>query len=671
MRRSAITVLGGAVGLCAVTVPTPAWALSFDAQGNARFDTGALYTQSFEAGEVPDAGGDPLVTEVDESALDGSTVLSLESFEGVDLPVPMPTVARALRATAWLRGDGIATLEARDGDGRVHNYAMLFPTGRVTSDGWIEVATHQFSVDPARVTTLDFGIFSPGGAKVDALEIHDDGPPQLEPDCAGVQGSGVCGPTQACIYGVCRNLESRVPMLPDASTRADLVNYLRTRFAALFGPFTNRKLELPNALDELSAMHSATSAAVFWRHFRVAVARLRDWHTRASDFDGFLQSDPHPIAVCFIEGVADASAALKGEPGWMDVLVSHTGKVNTFGLAPGDRLLRVDGQHPVQWARSLITVDQDHWSASNRVTHAEAVSRLPRLISRFAHQIEVLRCDAASKSCSTTPEVITISTLPVSPPGTGAGVSCDNRPLSHLPGTPSNHTTGGFFHGIVIESDPTEAIYGLQWGSLNVGGGGSIGPLLESAVEEWRQKARGVILDHRTGYGGTNLGPPILWNFARPPIELDAFFFRQRSDDVGPQTLAEGKALFDQLALAGNVEVAGGLNPVTDVPVALLTHLDGSASDWLPLGLKGAPKTKLFGPYQTAGAFSTLLSFSYWSGLGYSIAVGDTVHYTGKLLNGHGVEPDVIVVPLQSDLLAGKDTVYDAALAWVRQELKP
>ena len=148
------------------------------------------------------------------------------------------------------------------------------------------------------------------------------------------------------------------------------------------------------------------------------------------------------------------------------------------------------------------------------------------------------------------------------------------------------------------------------------------------------------------------------------------FLFRKRSDDVGP-SLLEGKATFDALLSAGKVESAGGPNPDLDLPVALLIHLDGSASDWLPLGMKGAPKAKIFGPYPTAGAFSTLFDFSYWSALGYSIAVGDTIDATGQTRNGFGVEPDVVVLPLQSDLLSGKDTVYDAALSWVRTELKP
>ena len=194
--------------------------------------------------------------------------------------------------------------------------------------------------------------------------------------------------------------------------------------------------------------------------------------------------------------------------------------------------------------------------------------------------------------------------------------------------------------------------------------------LLSNAVAEWRAKARGVILDHRTGFGGTTLGPAILWELIRPPTPLDLFAFRQRVDQK-PLSVEEGKKLFDTLAAAGMVDIAGGGSPDEDLPVALLIHLDGSASDWLPLGFKGAKKAKIFGPYQTAGAFSTLFTFGYWFGLGYSIAVGDTLHSSGQMLNGHGVEPDVVVVPLQSDLLVGKDTVYDAALAWVRQELKP
>src|SRR5262249_36894243 len=102
-----------------------------------------------------------------------------------------------------------------------------------------------------------------------------------------------------------------------------------------------------------------------------------------------------------------------------------------------------------------------------------------------------------------------------------------------------------------------------------------------------------------------------------------------------------------------------------------ILHRDGSASDYMPFGMKGAPKVRIFAPHATAGAFSTYVELSSWGGLYYQIASGDTIAADGHALIGQGVTPDVVVLPTQSDLIAGKDTLFEAALAWVRQELGP
>jgi C-terminal processing protease CtpA/Prc len=108
----------------------------------------------------------------------------------------------------------------------------------------------------------------------------------------------------------------------------------------------------------------------------------------------------------------------------------------------------------------------------------------------------------------------------------------------------------------------------------------------------------------------------------------------------------------------------------TSLPVALLIHRDGSASDWLPHGMKGAPKVRIFGPHETAGAFSSFYQYAYWSRFEFQLASGDTITYQGDALIGHGVEPDEIVEHTQSALLRGIDNPYEAALAWVRANLK-
>jgi C-terminal processing protease CtpA/Prc len=99
--------------------------------------------------------------------------------------------------------------------------------------------------------------------------------------------------------------------------------------------------------------------------------------------------------------------------------------------------------------------------------------------------------------------------------------------------------------------------------------------------------------------------------------------------------------------------------------IAVLLARDVSGSDFFPFGVKGSTNTRLFGR-RTMGAFSTFYTleaqgFFYWS-----LASGDFIGADGRPNIGHGVEPDEVLLPKQSDLMVGKDTVYERALAWVR-----
>lgn len=603
-------------------------------------------------------------------ALEGKRVLKLAVYDGSDFPVALPVEPRRYSATIWARdGEVVATLELNDKAGRTLDFAAFFPTGKTTSDGWYELKSNPLNIDPALSGQLSFGVFTTTGAEVDALEILDEGAGHPLAQCAGAQDTQSCQPSEICEYGVCRDAAARVPALPAADERDALVSYLGARFQHLYGPQENRARDLPAALTEIEAMRAAPDALTFWTRYRSAIGRLHDWHTTSSGIDGFILDDPQPLSLCFIEGRADASDQVApSSTEYLDVLVSHVGKGNTLGLHAGDRLVRVDGRHPIEWARSLINVDPGYWTASNHVTHAEHTARLRDLIAKFAHRVEVVRCNSGQGTCEPTIETIDVDSLPPASVDADQDIGCDNRPIIHIPGAPTSHSRGATAQGIVLESNPTEAIYGLLWSSLYVQGADGVGTLLNNAVADWKANANGVILDHRTGFGGTSLGPAILWNLVRERTPLDVFLFRNQSAQA-PVDPSEGVALFNQLLATGNMEYAGSSDARTDLPVALLTHLDGSASDWLPLGIKGAPRARIFAPYQTAGGFSTLFTFGYWLGLGYSIAIGDTLHFSGQMLNGHGVEPDVTVVQKQSDLLAGKDTVYDTALAWVRQEM--
>lgn len=659
--------------LAAVGVTAPARAGGFTSDGTFQFDPLAVTRLGFEALDAADAG--PTAT-LDEHALEGGHIVNVPKFQGIDLPVTLPKSRATYRISAWIRGAEATVSFDLTYSEHKDELAALYPTGRITGDGWVEVANDHVRVDGARVKSASIGLFSADGAAVDAVEIVPDGdatsfPAVPNAPCHGATDPSACGVEQVCVWSSCRNVGGWVPGIP--GDRADVTDYLENRLKFLFGPYLERTQDLPAALVTTDAMRHATDRYTFWNSFLTAVRKLHDGHTTTSGLADFVVENPRPLSICFLEGDADLThASAPKDADYLDVLVSHTGADHHLGLHAGDRLVRIDGQHPIAWARSLIDVNWSQPGISNHTTFAELASSLQRVISRYAQTIEVIRCDAATSTCGA-PETIEIGSLPEEPKGTPLDrVSCDNRPIRHLAGAPKDHSTGDtVYSGLINEASPGEKIYGLEWESLYTSNGtDGVAADLHAAVSAWSADATGVILDHRTGFGGTILAPEILWNFAVLAHPNDLYVDRTFADEEQPKP-DTAQALF-QAALNGpRMQYAGSASPNTSVPVALLLTEDVSASDWLPQGMKGSPTVKLFAPFQTNGGFSTRYSFGYWLGVSYIVAVGDDILPDGTTHNGHGVQPDVVVLPKQSDLLVGKDTVFEAGLAWVRAWQKP
>lgn len=677
MRPSLRVVWAALSSLPLLLCASSARAGTFTSDGTFQFDPDAVARIDFETpgegtgGSTSSGGGAGGAGAGDaEPALDGAHSYELVAQQGMDFDVQVLPESRTYRVSAWIRdSETTVDLEIAYGD-LVDEVAALYPTGRITSDGWVEVANERIRIEGARAPRVTVGAFSAATARIDAIEIVPDGEisvSEANRPCTGSTDGGACGPEQMCVYSECRNVGGWVPPIP--ADRDELADYLENRLVFLFGPYLERETDLPSALLAIDRMRQATDRFTYWNGFMLAVRRLHDGHTSTSGLGDFVLRNQKPITACFVEGDADLSHALApSDPSYHDVIVSHAGADHQLGLKPGDRLVSVDGQHPIAWARSLV---EFHWAmnpTSNHRTFAEIAEQLRSLVARYAHEIVVIRCDPTSVSCSA-PETISITDQPeIGADEMVNSVACDNRPLRHLSTSPPDHATGGdVYSGIVLDSNTTERIYGLEWESLyTTSPSDSIGAALHGAVAQWQADARGVILDHRSGNGGTNLGPMTLWAFTVQAHPSDVYFDRQFWQDEQP-SIAEGAEIFQKALDKGLVESAGSAAPST-IPVALLITRDVSASDWLPFGMKGAPHTRIFGPFETNGAFSTRYAFGYWLGMSYVLATGDTFEPGGRTLNGTGVLPDEIVFPKQSDLLVGKDTIYEAALGWVRSQ---
>jgi hypothetical protein len=83
-------------------------------------------------------------------------------------------------------------------------------------------------------------------------------------------------------------------------------------------------------------------------------------------------------------------------------------------------------------------------------------------------------------------------------------------------------------------------------------------------------------------------------------------------------------------------------------------------------GINGVTNVRSFGT-KSCGAFAQILTLPY-AGDALLMSLGNADSFTpaGAWLDGTGAEPDEHVVPIQSDLLAGRDTAYERALAWLR-----
>ncbi|MEB2310671.1 MAG: S41 family peptidase [Sorangiineae bacterium] len=686
MSRRSLFARALVVSLIALGTARPAMAGDFDEQGRFSFEPDAVLTLDFASFTPAVEPGDGAATlEEDATALAGGKVLVVAlATEGYPVPLALPAAPGSYRARFWLKGDCTAGVAVDYADGSEGVVGEAFPTGRVTSDDWLEFETAPFGVDggkngvDARLFLSAYDRTKPVTVRLDAVEVVPDGQFAPTTNCTGLDAAKECGAGTLCVDGLCRDARGWFPPLPEESERAKLPAYWKRKLHDTFGPYELRRTTLPDALATLDQMATATDNVTYWSRFTEAIRRLRDAHTYARLTALSAVKSRRPLNACFFEGVGDLSqAAAPSELGLPDLLVSHTGLESTWGLAQGDRLVAVDGEHPITWARKLMTPSPWYWEADDPEQLANVLSLLRDLIARHATELTVVHCHAASGTCDATATTLRLDELPVVPASEAPKlVSCDNRPFFPVDGAPADHDFGDavltpakVVHGPVLGVDSSEAIYGLIWNTLF--GDGSKMPVdlaLGAAVTEFGQ-ARGVLLDHREGHGGTAQTANILIKFARKPYTPFIGYVRTRANDEGPASAAAAAALFTRYASAE--DEFGSASARTDVPVALLTTWDVSASDYLPKILQGAPNVRLFGPGPSMGAFGTFMQYSLWGVMRWSVGIEDAITPDGTLLCTHGVDPDVRLAPTQSDLLSGKDTIAEAAIAWLRSEAHP
>jgi carboxyl-terminal processing protease len=169
----------------------------------------------------------------------------------------------------------------------------------------------------------------------------------------------------------------------------------------------------------------------------------------------------------------------------------------------------------------------------------------------------------------------------------------------------------------------------------------------EQAVREYMD-ADGIIIDLRGnpgGIGGMAMG-------------MANWFIADTSEPLGTLKTRDMELRFAIFPRAQRY----------DGPVAVL--VDGctaSTSEILAGGLQDTDRARIFGT-RSAGAALPSVVVMLPSGDGFQYAMADYFTTTGHRLEGNGVVPDEEVVPTRAALLAGRDPVLEAAVAWIRSQ---
>jgi carboxyl-terminal processing protease len=142
--------------------------------------------------------------------------------------------------------------------------------------------------------------------------------------------------------------------------------------------------------------------------------------------------------------------------------------------------------------------------------------------------------------------------------------------------------------------------------------------------------------------------------------------------EIASRLIPEGKPLFRQ------VDRRNGERTVTawgdywhrEIPMAILTNENSaSMSEILASALKENGIARVFG-VKTAGAVAAGVPYPLADGSGLLVTVQTITSGSGKQLNEVGLEPDEPIT-LNTELFRqGKDNQLDAALAYVREQLK-
>jgi carboxyl-terminal processing protease len=228
--------------------------------------------------------------------------------------------------------------------------------------------------------------------------------------------------------------------------------------------------------------------------------------------------------------------------------------------------------------------------------------------------------------------------------------------------TPTTHRTLGIVrrlpHGTLVEFGnlPPEHVL-VEHRKLDSGVGYirlnlfldpvTVMPAFESAIHEFKD-APGIVLDLRNNPGGLGM----------MAMGLAGWFVSQEGLRLGTMTGRD---------LDMNFDINPRLEPYTGRLAILVNAGSASTTEILAQGLQDLKRARIFGT-RTAGAALPSEIIELPDGDRFQYPAANYVSVKGRILEGNGVQPDVMIKPTIEALLANRDLPLEAASAWCKEK---
>jgi hypothetical protein len=377
--------------------------------------------------------------------------------------------------------------------------------------------------------------------------------------------------------------------------------------------------------------------------------RLRESHTLAIDRTVSTRTWPEPGVPLFIQGgwLQDFSGTCVTADADGAALVYRAARNHPLGLEAGDRILGYDGRPWAELYRELLEeelpISPQWWGSSPSAFEHSFVMSAGNNWHLF-NTIDIAKVNGDEQHLSTSP-LASVAAFPF----------CSEQ--LDVPGVPMPVYGRSWVSWGVVEGTNIGYIYVWGWT-------GDAGVQFERAVRELTQKRStdGLVIDFRFNIGGNLFlsNPALALLFDEPTVTIG---FDERASSGGHSSMSPAAEPTLYVIPGAGYTLARRY----EKPIAVLTGPGAvSSGDQVALRMTYHPRVRLFGK-GTAAAFNAPIRPNYHPNWYVAIAAADAyrVDAPHEYLTHDEVRVDDPIWLTAEDVASGRDTVVEAALAWI------